>query len=101
MSTSDSADRITDITNRVNTVLMAFGGLDADAIPPDAHLVNDLGLDSLQLIEVVMALEDEFSLDIPDDDVPGVATVEGVAAYIAKRTAGAVSAAGVVDVGAE
>ena len=50
-----------------------------------AHFVNDLGLDSLDTVELVMAIEDEFCIEIPDDDAEKIASVPQAAAYLAKH----------------
>ncbi|CRK28131.1 hypothetical protein BN1723_018335, partial [Verticillium longisporum] len=47
-----------------------------------AHFANDLGLDSLDTVEVVMAIEEEFSIEIPDKDADGIHSVEKAVEYI-------------------
>ena len=56
----------------------------ADVLP-EASLVDDLGADSLDLVELVMALEEEFDAEIPDDDAEKISTVQAAIDYITKR----------------
>lgn len=58
-----------------------------EQITPQAHLVNDLGMDSLESIELVMALEEAFNLEIPDEDVETLLTVHDVLTYLERHTA--------------
>ncbi len=61
-------------------------GVNEEAVTPEKSLVGDLGADSLDTIELVMALEDEFGLEIPDEDAEAVSTVQQVLDYIERRT---------------
>ena len=56
-----------EVTQRVITRVSDFDKVDADKVTEAAHFINDLGLDSLDAVEVVMAVEEEFSIEIPDD----------------------------------
>jgi acyl carrier protein len=60
---------------------------DADKVIPGANFANDLGADSLDVVELVMALEDEFEIEIPDEDAEGIATVQDAVTYIQEKTA--------------
>nr|WP_229833773.1 acyl carrier protein [Streptomyces xantholiticus] len=53
-------------------------GIDEDVITPDASLVDDLGADELDMVELFMAMEDEFEIEIPEEPVKGVVTVRGL-----------------------
>ena len=57
---------------------------DADTVTPQASFVNDLGADSLDTVELVMALEEEFDIEIPDDEAEKIKTVQDAVDYIAK-----------------
>ena len=59
-------------------------GVEEDAINTDAHFVNDLGADSLDTVELIMELEEEFGIEIPDDDAENMMTVGSVVDYIEK-----------------
>lgn len=68
------------LLERVRTIIENQLGVDADAITPKASFIDDLGADSLDLVELIMALEDEFkeevpSLEISDEEAEGLATV--------------------------
>ncbi|KAH8201696.1 hypothetical protein TruAng_004134 [Truncatella angustata] len=54
-------------------------------IKPTAHFANDLGLDSLDTVEVVMAIEEEFSIEIPDKDADGIHSVDKAVEYIVSQ----------------
>ncbi len=58
-----------DITRKVSTILTEQLGTDPAKITPESFIGRDLGADSLDNVEIVMALEEEFGIDIPDDDV--------------------------------
>jgi len=62
-------------------------GVDADNVTPDAHFIDDLGADSLDTVELVMAFEEEFDLEIPDEDAEKLETVGNAIDYLNKRLA--------------
>ena len=57
-------------------------GVDIEKVTDEASFIEDLGADSLDTVELVMALEEEYGVDIPDDDVEKVTTVKDVIAYV-------------------
>ena len=57
-------------------------GCDQDMVKDDAHFVNDLGADSLNIVEIVMGIEDQFDIEIPDDDAETLHTVADLKKYI-------------------
>ncbi|MEW6243713.1 MAG: acyl carrier protein [Bacillota bacterium] len=59
---------------------------DEDEISLDSTFINDLGADSLDIVELIMALEEEFGLEIPDEDAEKINTVADVVEYIRERT---------------
>ena len=59
-------------------------GVEDDAIKPEAHFVNDLGADSLDTVELIMEFEEEFGVEIPDDDAENITTVGSAVDYIEK-----------------
>ena len=59
--------------------------VDESEVVDSANLVNDLGADSLDMTELVMNLEEEFNLEIPDDDADRVLTVADAVSYVQKR----------------
>ncbi len=62
-------------------------GVDKDIITSEANIVDDLGADSLDVVELVMALEEAFDTEIPDDDAEKIRTVQDIFAYLAKNKA--------------
>jgi len=57
-------------------------GVEASAVTPQSKFVEDLGADSLDVVELVMALEEEFDMEIPDEDAEKIATVGEAVSYI-------------------
>jgi acyl carrier protein len=57
-------------------------GVDKEIITPEAHVIDDLEADSLDIVELVMALEEAFDLEIPDDDAEKIRTVQDVFQYL-------------------
>ncbi|MBR3837532.1 MAG: acyl carrier protein [Clostridia bacterium] len=60
--------------------------IDLETIEDDANILDDLGADSLDIVEMLMTLESEFGILVPDEDVMGLKTVRSVAAYIESHT---------------
>ncbi|MEM9771377.1 MAG: acyl carrier protein [Cyanobacteria bacterium P01_D01_bin.73] len=61
-------------------------GAEADAVKPEASFVDDLGADSLDVVEMVMALEEEFEIEIPDEEAEKLVKVQDVVDYVEKNT---------------
>lgn len=70
------------IETRVKEIIEEKLGVSAGQINEDAHFVDDLGADSLDQVELVMAFEEEFEIEIPDEDAQDIATVGKAIAYI-------------------
>jgi len=75
----------TDLTLRVRTALADYLKRDVTTIKPGDALRDDLGLDSLTTIELLYRIEEEFDVEIPDTDLPGLVTVADVTAYLQRR----------------
>ncbi len=58
--------------------------VDADKVVPAASFVDDLGADSLDLVELIMAMEEGFDIEIPDEDAEGITTVQDAIDYVKK-----------------
>ncbi|KAH9808902.1 acyl carrier protein-like protein [Melampsora americana] len=71
-----------DIQRRVLEVLGTFEKCDPTKITPTASFTSDLGLDSLDAVEVVMAIEEEFSIEIPDEEADKITTISEAISYI-------------------
>jgi acyl carrier protein len=70
------------IEEKVKNVIIEQLGVSADEVVPEASFVDDLGADSLDLVELVMVLEEEFSKEIPDEDAEKIQTVQDAINYI-------------------
>ena len=75
----------TSIADRVKQIIVEQLGVDAAEVTTQAHFVNDLGADSLDTVELVMALEETFELEIPDEDAEKLTTVRAVLDYVKKH----------------
>ena len=77
-----------EIYAQVRTIVIDKRGVDeVEKVKPEANFANDLGADSLDVVEMVMALEDHFEIEIPDEDAEGIATVQDVVNYISEKKA--------------
>ena len=74
-----------DIEAKVKEIIVEQLGVDAEKVTPDASFVDDLGADSLDTVELIMALEEEFGIEIPDDAAEKIATVGDAAEYLKKN----------------
>ncbi|WP_373512193.1 acyl carrier protein [Persicitalea sp.] len=71
---------------RILNILNNFG-LQASAITDDAHFVRDLGFDSLDLVDMMMQLEQEFDIAIPDEDYPRITSMSSLMKYLREQQA--------------
>ncbi|CAH8307531.1 unnamed protein product [Eruca vesicaria subsp. sativa] len=74
-----------DVTDRVVSVVKNFQRVDPSKVTPKAHFQNDLGLDSLDSVEVVMALEEEFKFEIPDNEADKIQSVDQAVDFISSH----------------
>ena len=77
---------MSDITERVQRIIEEKLGVDASEVKPEATFTNDLGADSLDTVELIMELEKEFNITIPDDQAEKMITVNDLVVYIAAQT---------------
>lgn len=75
----------TDIEARVKKIVVEQLGVKDDEVTNDASFVDDLGADSLDTVELVMALEEEFETEIPDEDAEKIVTIKDAVKYIVER----------------
>ena len=68
--------------DKVKEVIIDKLGVDESAITEEAHFVDDLGADSLDTVELIMEFEEEFSIEIPDEDAENITTVSSAIKYI-------------------
>ena len=71
-----------DIEAKVKDIIINELGVEAEKVTPDASFVEDLGADSLDTVELVMAFEEEFGIEIPDEDAEKLQTVGDAITYI-------------------
>ncbi len=74
-----------DTNAKVKGIIVEQLGVNADQVIPEASFVDDLGADSLDTVELVMAFEEEFNIQIPDEDAEKMATVGDAVKYIQER----------------
>ena len=70
------------VEDQVRSIIAEQLGIKSDEIKDDASFVNDLGADSLDTVELVMALEEEFETEIPDEDAEKITTVQNAIDYV-------------------
>ena len=72
---------------KVTDIIVEQLGVDPEKVKPEASFIDDLGADSLDIVELIMALEEEFDTEIPDADAEKVVTVGDVVDYIKEHVA--------------
>ena len=73
------------IFDKVKEIIADQLGIDEEEIVSDASFIDDLGADSLDLVELIMALEEEFDMEIPDEDAEKIKTVGDAVDYIKEK----------------
>ena len=76
------------LDERVSEIIVEQLGVSAEEIIPEASFIADLGADSLDIVELVMAMEEAFDLEIPDEDAERIQTIGDAMAYVKERTQG-------------
>ena len=76
---------VEEISERVKSIVAEQLGAAADDVTSKASLIEDLGADSLDIVELVMALEEEYEMEIPDEDAEKIQTVEDIVTYISNK----------------
>ncbi len=75
-----------EIESKVIKIIAEKLGIEEDEIKPEASFVDDLGADSLDIVELVMELEEEYGIEIPDEDAEKIKTVQDAINYIKDKT---------------
>jgi acyl carrier protein len=76
-----------EVFEKVKKIVSEQLGVEAAEVKPEASFANDLGADSLDTVELVMALEEEFGIEIPDEAAEGIATVQDAVNFIKEKSA--------------
>ncbi len=76
-----------EVTEQVKQIIVEQLGVDPQEVTMEASFINDLGADSLDTVELVMALEEKFNIEIPDEDAEKLDTVGKAIEYINKKVA--------------
>lgn len=71
-----------DVEEKIKSIIVDQLGVEPDAVKASASFIEDLGADSLDIVELVMTMEEEFDLTIPDEDAENMKTVKDVVAYV-------------------
>jgi acyl carrier protein len=74
-----------DTDAKVKEIIINELGVEAEKVTPEASFVEDLGADSLDTVELVMAFEEEFGIEIPDEDAEGLQTVGDAIKYLKEK----------------
>ncbi|MBU4259616.1 MAG: acyl carrier protein [Proteobacteria bacterium] len=74
------------VEDKVKKIIAEKLGVDLDEVVPEASFVDDLGADSLDLVELIMSMEEEFDIDIPDEDAEKILTVQDAIEYTRQRS---------------
>jgi len=80
---------MSDIAQRVKDIVVKHLNVEADKVSESASFIDDLGADSLDTVELVMAFEDEFGIEIPDDAAEKILNVQAAIDYVEKAQAAA------------
>jgi len=73
------------LEERVKDIIVVHLGVTKEEVVPEASFIDDLGADSLDIVEVVMAIEEEFAIDIPDEDAEKIQTIGSAIAYLKEK----------------
>ena len=72
------------LEDKVKEIIVSQLGVDAEKVVPSATFVDDLGADSLDTVELIMAIEEEFDCEIPEEEAANISTVQEVIDYVSK-----------------
>jgi acyl carrier protein len=78
---------MSDVADRVKKIVIEHLNVDADKVTENASFIDDLGADSLDTVELVMAFEEEFNVEIPDDAAESIVTVGDAVKFIKEKAA--------------
>ena len=75
------------LEDRVTEIIVEQLGVSKEEVVPEASFIDDLGADSLDIVELVMAMEEEFDIEIPDEDAEKIQTISDAISYMRGRAA--------------
>ncbi len=75
------------VEDRIREIIVDQLGVPSEEVVPEASFIDDLGADSLDIVELVMAIEEAFNLEIPDDDAEKIQTIQDAISYVDGRIA--------------
>ena len=78
----------TDIQTGLGEIIDEVAGVPADEVTPEKTFVDDLDIDSLSMVEIAVAAQDKFGVEIPDDQLKDLTTVQDVVNYVSKNAGG-------------
>jgi acyl carrier protein len=79
------AEPMSDIADKIKAIVVEHLGVEESKVTPEASFIDDLGADSLDTVELVMAFEEAFNVEIPEDAAEKIATVKDAIDYIEKQ----------------
>ncbi len=77
------------VEDRIAELIVEQLGVSRDKVVPEASFIDDLGADSLDIVELLMAMEEEFDVEIPDDDAEKIQTIGDAVSYLKEKLAAA------------
>jgi acyl carrier protein len=75
-----------EVSEKVKQIIVDQLGIGPEQVKPEASFIKDLGADSLDIVELVMAMEEEFEIEIPDEEAEKIKTVQNAVDYIVEHT---------------
>ena len=94
-------DKVSDINAKIVEIVAERLSVNADTVTSESSFINDLGADSLDIVELVMEFEEAFDIQIPDEDAESIRTVGEAVAYIQSNSGGGADAGGAGDGGGD
>jgi acyl carrier protein len=85
-NSSGVAEPMTEVAAKIKQIVVEHLGVDEAKVTPEASFIDDLGADSLDTVELVMAFEEAFNVEIPEDAAEKIATVQDAIDYITKQS---------------
>jgi len=76
-----------EIAERIKSIIVEQLGVSLEEVTPEASFIEDLGADSLDIVELIMALEEEYDMEIPDEDAEKIQAVQDVISYVQGKQA--------------